>query len=301
MVRHYVKKCGGILAILVTGFLGGMMFQKWQYDMNSVQEIRDLNYNNSQNAFHSLDIYTQKGIMSRETPVLVNIHGGSLYMYDKSLDEKWCEWMADNYEIKVINMNYTLLPYGEVRDLVVDLNNCISWIKNNAEEYGFSDEIIVCGESAGGYIAGLHAACINDKSFRDKICVKNIEAVSAYILDCPMTSLDILQDVTEINEECNRSVAGVIEDGAWTEIADLTKLNYGNCRILLIDTLYDGLYYDQHELSLHLMGNENFIYKECEKIENDLFHVFNYRDLALVESKEINEFIADYILTTSRN
>lgn len=285
-----------LLLLCVISFFCGIKYNEYVCYMKKLTINKDIQYYGD-DGFHLLDIYSKNGIANKKSPVLINIHGGSLYLYDKSLDSEWCEYMAENMDVKVVNINYTLLPYGDIKDCVMDLNSCINWIKNNSEKYYFDDKkIIVCGESAGGYIAGLHAACAQSSDLCESIELKNeIEVVNAYILNCPMTSLDILKEVNDYNEECKRSVADVVNKDDIIKKTDLTRLNYNQTSILLIDTHYDGLYEGQYKLYENLLNNKNFTYKTCDKVENDLCHVFNYRELEWIESIDTNNYIISYI------
>lgn len=108
-----------------------------------------------------MDIYTPN--KTRQSyPVIVIFHGGGWLMGDKSGMTEMAQYLAQNGEYVVCNVNYRLL--GDLNntitmnELIEDAFGAVLWIKENVAKYkGDPNKLIVTGDSAGGHMAAVVA------------------------------------------------------------------------------------------------------------------------------------------------
>ena len=111
--------------------------------MNTV--IKDVFY--GKNEVQKLDIYIGT---SRNT--IVYIHGGGLEAGSKDgLPPLLEEFIKRDYS--VISVNYSLYPDAKFPDFIEDCALALKFVKDNAELYGYGENICVIGGSAGAYIS----------------------------------------------------------------------------------------------------------------------------------------------------
>ena len=110
---------------------------------------------------HSLtmDIYIpQTG--KESYPVLIVFHGGGWLINNNSIMNSMSEYIAQNSEYIVCNVNYRLLVDNgntvTMNQMIEDAMGAVLWIKENIANYkGDSSKIIVTGDSAGGHLAEM--------------------------------------------------------------------------------------------------------------------------------------------------
>ncbi len=108
-----------------------------------------------------LDVYRPKDVDGK-LPVIVNVHGGGWVYGDKELYQFYCMSLAQR-KFAVVNFTYRLAPEVKFPAALVDANDVIAWMYENAQEYGLDMEhVFLVGDSAGGHLAGLYSAiCTN--------------------------------------------------------------------------------------------------------------------------------------------
>lgn len=107
----------------------------------------------------TMDIYTPD-TGKDSYPVVVIFHGGGWLINDKSIMDQMSEYMADNGEYVVANVNYRLLVDQEntvrMDQIVEDAFGAILWVKENISQYkGDNNRVAVTGDSAGGHLAAM--------------------------------------------------------------------------------------------------------------------------------------------------
>jgi acetyl esterase/lipase len=101
----------------------------------------------------NLDVYKKSGLIKKNSPCVILIHGGGFGGGDKqqALYVRMAnEFAARNYIVFSINYRLNL-----GRDSAyADARTALNWIKQNSQEYGIDiSKILVLGDSAGGAIA----------------------------------------------------------------------------------------------------------------------------------------------------
>ncbi len=131
----------------------------------SVDLIKNVPFGNQG---QSLDIRRPTGSVS-DAPVLLQIHGGAWTEKMGSKNEQGLPLM--NYMAKqgwvCVATSYRLSPTHTFPDHIVDIKQCIVWIKEHIAEYGGRpDFIMVTGGSAGGHLTMLATLSPNDPAFQ---------------------------------------------------------------------------------------------------------------------------------------
>jgi arylformamidase len=88
-------------------------------------------------------------------PLFVFIHGGYWQRNDKEIFSFVAEGPLA-YGIDVVILGYTLAPTARLSDIVRELNQALTFLSQNAEQFGFNSEKIY----AGGWSAGGHLSAI---------------------------------------------------------------------------------------------------------------------------------------------
>jgi acetyl esterase/lipase len=120
-----------------------------------VKTAKDINYSHEENgARNFLDVYYPE-VSGEPKDVLVFIHGGSWRTGKK--ETYW--WLGRNFAHKnviEVNINYSLAPDYQYKQMATDAAAALKWVKNNIRKYGGNpDRIFVMGHSAGGHLAAL--------------------------------------------------------------------------------------------------------------------------------------------------
>lgn len=110
----------------------------------------------------TMDIYTPN-TGKKNYPVIVIFHGGGWLINNKSIMKQTAEYLAENGEYVVCNVNYRLLGDLEntvtINKIVEDAFGAVLWVKSHIKKYkGNPKKVIVTGDSAGGHLAMMVTA-----------------------------------------------------------------------------------------------------------------------------------------------
>ena len=108
------------------------------------------------------DIYLPAGRSQASTRVLVIIHGGGWFQGNKSDMEQFAnKFQSQLKNYAIVNMNYRLVTFSPVRYMLPtqtdDIQSVISYMAENASEFGIKPEFVLLGLSAGGHLAMLYS------------------------------------------------------------------------------------------------------------------------------------------------
>ena len=128
-----------------------------------VKVIKDIPYRDDKKEEHLLDIYLPEGYSfeadEKKTAFLL-MHGGALVYGFKELDKAFGMKLAKVSGIPVFNMNYTLLPGGDLKNLLGEIVSVIDFMSREKK----IEKIHTIGDSSGGYLALLVAMIIRDEN-----------------------------------------------------------------------------------------------------------------------------------------
>jgi acetyl esterase len=125
---------------------------------HGVQVIRDIEYLQTGNPRHRLDVYRPAN-RPGPLPIVVYIHGGAFHLLSKNTH--WLMGLAfARAGYLAFNLDYRLAPQHPYPAAVSDICSALEWIAHNAEAYGGDlSRLVFAGESAGGNLATALTIC----------------------------------------------------------------------------------------------------------------------------------------------
>lgn len=264
--------------------------------------------------WHVLNLYYPKDHdSSKKLKTVIYIHGGGWLYGTVDLSERYLGWIAAQ-GYAVMGMSYHLLQDTDLKGLVQDIYDAVSWLKNYGEARGFDlDNILVTGDSAGGHLTNLVACIENSSRLQEAYGVSALDLnIKALCVCCPCADTDHLYINGEPNTEEGEGTAAAYknlllgtkgEKAPWyglmgidetiavldTKAADMPPM-------LLIGTEKDSLYaqslFLMKQLDKALWQYEKLIWEADEAPH--LQHVFNishweWRE-SLISNKKMLEF-----------
>jgi acetyl esterase/lipase len=126
---------------------------------------KDFVYKTVNNHEISTTVLIPKNLKPGKHPLLVHFHGGFLICGSKLYEEWHATWtiqLAAQKNAILVTPNYRLLPEANGREVLDDISEFWSWIKTTLPDevakmatgvVADTDNVLVAGESAGGYLA----------------------------------------------------------------------------------------------------------------------------------------------------
>ncbi|MBQ6346652.1 MAG: alpha/beta hydrolase [Clostridia bacterium] len=155
-----------------------------------VHIMRDIPYLGDGRAEHLLDVYAP--VQGRAPlPVIVEMHGGGYISCNKEINAQHGQYLASR-GFRVVNMNYTLCPEGDIGVILNELVDVLEWTDAHKVEYGFdTSRVCLTGDSAGGHFVLLAAAMFTTGRSADFFHVRKPPfPVAGYAASCPEGSFD---------------------------------------------------------------------------------------------------------------
>lgn len=160
----------------------GYIPQNAYHNKNAKKVAKNLVYNDKNPKYCKLDIYSDKNTIEKEQPIFINIHGGGFVAGDKNYRKSFCEYVT-KFDVKVLNINYSLAPSCSLLKILEELILLFKWIEQNAEKYHLdSNKIILCGDSAGAYLAACIANLATNQAYADSLNLPKIDTKIAGIV-----------------------------------------------------------------------------------------------------------------------
>jgi acetyl esterase/lipase len=170
----------------VSAFLGG--FAVWgtrpiraEADIlprTAIKETFDLRYFAGRDR-QTLDVFAPKG--AKDRPVVLFVHGGSWVIGDKNMfgvHRAVGRFLARHGYVAVL-INYRLSPAVKHPEHARDVARAFTWVRANIAKYGGnSDQIVLCGHSAGGHLVSLLATDETYLKGADRAALRGVVSVS---------------------------------------------------------------------------------------------------------------------------
>ena len=117
--------------------------------------------------FQYVNIYQHRDAIKR--PLLVYIHGGSWVSGITEMRNAYIsEWAEKGFN--TVSISYTYAPQKVYPAQLQEVFSAIDFIYENADKYNFdTDNVVLAGESAGGYFLSHIASVIGDKKILEKL------------------------------------------------------------------------------------------------------------------------------------
>ena len=151
----------------------------------------DIPYIDDGDPCHLLDVYSPADGGDAPLPVIVELHGGGYVTCGKEINAQHGQYLASR-GFRVVNINYTLCPEGDISTIMNELVAALDWVGANAAAYGFdTDRVFLTGDSAGGHFVLLAAAMFTTGKSADFFRVGRPSIrVAGYSASCPEGSFE---------------------------------------------------------------------------------------------------------------
>lgn len=261
---------------------------------------RDIPYLEDGRAEHLLDIYAPaQG--SAPLPVIVEMHGGGYLACNKEINAQHGQYLAGR-GFRVVNMNYTLCPEGDLGVILNELVDVLEWIEAHKAEYGFdTSRAFLTGDSAGGHFVLLAAAMFTTGRSADFFRVRKPPfPIAGYAASCPEGSFDWRL----LPRSFPARMLFLILHRFTFDKAYVRHSSYeyymtgGYPRVWFCTSPTDSLLYT-HTRRMHDFMTESGIgheYREYISSERKLDHVFNVLHPEYPESIQANEDMIRFFL-----
>lgn len=279
-----------------------------RFDPESYADIlSDIPYLDDGESYHMLDLF---GTQSHDapTPTVVEVHGGGFVGGAKKNNIPHSVFFAER-GFEVISTDYAKVPrHGDFIAAVQDLFATFHWVEAHAEEYHFDlDNMILSGDSAGGYYVLLVCALFHSQELRDYFGV-TLPGFSfrTYVTTCP--AADIMANREYYYQESGPNASMAQKIGAELLFDDelMAHMDLFTC---VEAEAFEGLYMmttpgdtvtgsDVLKFDAYLtkLGIEHVTMNYIGE-ENNLQHTFNISHADYAESKVANQDMVDYCLS----
>lgn len=165
----------------------------------NVISVKDIAYGKEQ--LNTGDLYYIPEILDdgKKHPVIVYYHGGAFLAGDKKYRVSVCEYYAKEGYF-VFCPNYRMAPEVDCMGLVIDCVDALNYVEKLAETYSIDlENIVVTGDSAGGYISSYLAAIKYNEELCEVIgCDKVRVDLKGLMLMCGIYDLEVLMKGTSL-------------------------------------------------------------------------------------------------------
>lgn len=253
-------------------------------------------YKNTNNVPLTLDIYKAKKQLSKSSPVLLYVHGGSWVYGNKNIPSALSPILDSFREqgFTIISVEYELMKPGVGFDKPVsDVKDAVRWVYKNKDTYNFnSNEIGVLGISSGAHLS-LLACYTDDKEFRDDKNLENYPSKVKYLIDfLGPTNLNTL-DFSKANWDINNILRSIpnVKDLTY-RYSPVSYVHTGAPKTLMIYSKNDTLVPYKNGVELYNRCKENDVFAKLIPLENSNHDLsgLSKKDM-LTLSKEVLKFI----------
>lgn len=189
----------------------------------NVLSVRDIAYG-SEN-LNKGDLYYIPEILNdgKKHPVIVYYHGGAFLAGDKKYRVSICEYYAKEGYF-VFCPNYRMPPEVDYKGLMKDCIDSLNFVSKLSEKYNMDlENLVVTGDSAGGYIASYLAAIRYNEGISERLgCGEVNLQLKGLMLMCGIYDLEVLVKGT--------SLMGVIPTTARTLLNFNFKNDFSNIK-----------------------------------------------------------------------
>ena len=172
------------LFVFIDKFCDGGQNKKKMLKFKGVnfKEEKDIAYGSG--AIQKLDLCYIPKNDGEKYPVCFCIHGGGFVAGDKYHRRGLCKWIAEK-GFFTVNVNYSLSPETKFPAGVKDVVAALNWVGKNAEKCNLDlDNMLVTGDSAGGYYSAMLACVTTHPELQERFGVSTNLKFRAAMLDC---------------------------------------------------------------------------------------------------------------------
>jgi acetyl esterase len=98
-------------------------------------------------------------------PLMLYFHGGGFVTCDIDTHDSVCSWLAKASGARLLSVGYRLAPETSFPGQIADARTACAWALKNAKRLGAAPrKLIMCGDSAGAWLAAMCALELNQSS-----------------------------------------------------------------------------------------------------------------------------------------
>lgn len=256
-----------LLFSLILVVVNGARFHRRQEENQNLQPEYQTAENISYGQYdaNKLDVYYDNNSLNTLKPVIIYIHGGYWCEGDKQEDAAIGTLIQDQSYVAVLP-NYRLYPVAtSIDDMVEDIYNVFSWVKNNIASYGGDiKKVSLVGFNAGAHIGSLTVLKSYFKMVVNGIKLSKLISFKHLILYNSPYSFDKFE---RLEFDINKMRETALSDPSLAYLE-----NYANAKegLFLNQSGYDEveLLEDLEDLSIYNIGTDKVTFVECDKDTN---------------------------------
>ncbi len=146
-----------------------------------VEEKLNIAYVNRQEVALAMDVFIPKKATGTELPVIVDVHGGGLFMGDRGINRPYCRMLAHRGYL-VFSLEYRLAPKVTIMQQFDDVCAGMDLVGSMLVDYDVDfTRMFLVADSAGAYLAAYVAAMHNSEKLQDVIGYKPSRMVFAAV------------------------------------------------------------------------------------------------------------------------
>ena len=158
-------------------------------------------------------VFIPKGGSSATFPVYFNVHGGGFSMFEPLMDDEFCSYLSQKFNILVVSLNYRKAPIYAFPTPVLDLCAIATAVLNDKSLPLDASRVAAGGWSAGANLAFAMSMCEGLK--------ERVRGVAAFygIFDFTKTTGEKLADADDPEGRGFETWSkGVVERVGWTYV-----------------------------------------------------------------------------------
>lgn len=271
--------------------------------LDKVTEVKGLKYDKSRK-YQSLDVVSPKGKENEKLPVIIDMHGGGYVSCWNGIN-MWQSRYFATQGIRVVNINYRLMPEVGFVEAMQDLFSVFKWMSNNADTYHFDlDNVLLTGDSAGGHMVLLAYFILNSEELKEAYQVTYPAFKLKIVADCPAGGIGAFTTKPKTTRE--NPFYSAISDRLRKKIVSqpANDIHYdiqhyqASTPLMIITTPDDAVLYKE-TLAIHQEMAEKGLkhtYKEYLGASHKLEHVFPVTWPEWEESQKANNDIIAFLM-----
>lgn len=136
---------------------------------DGITYTKKLSYAKGKNNY--MNVFSRTDLKDKKKPIFIYIHGGGWISGITDMRNQYVtNWVKLGFH--AFSINYSYAPQAVFPTQLQDVFTAIDYIFDNADKYNLdTDNVVISGESAGGYFISYVSSCINNWERLDKIGV----------------------------------------------------------------------------------------------------------------------------------
>ena len=146
-----------------------------------VEDTLNVAYVNRDEVALCMDVFKPKVAAGAELPVIVDIHGGGLFMGDRGLNRPFCRLLAHKGYL-VFSLEYRLAPKADLGQQLDDVCAGMDQVGRMLVDYDVDfSRVFLVADSAGAYLAAYVSAIHGSRKLQNAIGYKPSKMVYAAV------------------------------------------------------------------------------------------------------------------------